>query len=689
MDNLTQAEFGDIMGQVTSEEDFMSAVLMIYANGRGETVVDVGLRQLPAAAPAGDPYSTRVRNAINVLSGLETLGNRGLEQGTLRQENLEEVFQNTIESPEFTNPARILGNAGFTIEPEITEGNGPNADEGRISFTVTDPNQEGAMSMSVLAERITPLAQDEFAIEQETIANLDQLFPRQDDGSNTDAQLNYLVDLDLNMDVMHTLVGEWSGGGLGIEDDEAVSTREVFARYDIDPQETLDAFNNLTEEEQVEFLEAGDGREAFMEQVLMLTVPLEEAGLGDAPLRIPRLGTAPAAPAAQKELPVKWKEHAGADLILQTKHITNSRELEIIVPRPEGATQNFYSTHWPEDNVAFHIRFHDTALPDGSKVLFLDEIQSDLAKAAKGDSDHISAFKDWPFVKNYTESALRRMVRWAAESGQYDSIGWTTGAQQVERYETATRRRVDSLNWRWDPEDQLPLQISVIKDNQPIKMLKFDWNSQGKFVDADGNTLQETIGEEQGNKLQQVAIENEAMTQYGIIDSEDLTIGDTGMKAYYDKIIPNTMNKLFGKKSLGGSRAHITKIEMGGSSEPKFIARPESVHYEQRTLAGRELHVVSFDHASLSSLGLGTDNFVFESFDAAVDFTSLIGSGLTNIEEVLTLEDNIVSVVYTGLATGPKSMAIKFPSEIEALAFSSDLETSTTLSSPRKCKTRP
>jgi hypothetical protein len=414
MDNLTQAEFGDIMGQVTSEEDFMSAVLMIYANGRGETVVDVGLRQLPAAAPAGDPYSTRVRNAINVLSGLETLGNRGLEQGTLRQENLEEVFQNTIESPEFTNPARILGNAGFTIEPEITEGNGPNADEGRISFTVTDPNQEGAMSMSVLAERITPLAQDEFAIEQETIANLDQLFPRQDDGSNTDAQLNYLVDLDLNMDVMHTLVGEWSGGGLGIEDDEAVVTREVFARYDIDPQETLDAFNNLTEEEQVEFFEAGDGREAFMEQVLMLTVPLEEAGLGDAPLRIPRLGTAPAAPAAQKELPVKWKEHAG---------------------------------------VAFHIRFHDTALPDGSKVLFLDEIQSDLAKAAKGDSDHLSAFKDWPFVKNYTESALRRMVRWAAESGQYDSIGWTTGAQQVERYETATRRRVDSLNWRWDPEE--------------------------------------------------------------------------------------------------------------------------------------------------------------------------------------------------------------------------------------------
>ena len=43
--------------------------------------------------------------------------------------------------------------------------------------------------------------------------------------------------------------------------------------------------------------------------------------------------------------------------------------------------------------------------------------------------------------------SLKRMLRYAAEN-DFDTLSWTTGTQQVERYETATRAKVDKIHWQ-------------------------------------------------------------------------------------------------------------------------------------------------------------------------------------------------------------------------------------------------
>ncbi|MDP7337669.1 MAG: hypothetical protein QF786_00005 [Vicinamibacterales bacterium] len=53
---------------------------------------------------------------------------------------------------------------------------------------------------------------------------------------------------------------------------------------------------------------------------------------------------------------------------------------------------------------------------------------------------------DAPFKTTWTELAIKRMLRYAADGG-YDVVAWTTGEQQVERYESELRAKVDRIKW--------------------------------------------------------------------------------------------------------------------------------------------------------------------------------------------------------------------------------------------------
>ncbi|MBQ2258976.1 MAG: hypothetical protein II339_01800, partial [Spirochaetales bacterium] len=49
------------------------------------------------------------------------------------------------------------------------------------------------------------------------------------------------------------------------------------------------------------------------------------------------------------------------------------------------------------------------------------------------DYDYSVAIPDAPFEKNWSELAMKRMLRYAAENG-YDAVAWTKGEQQADRY---------------------------------------------------------------------------------------------------------------------------------------------------------------------------------------------------------------------------------------------------------------
>jgi hypothetical protein len=179
-------------------------------------------------------------------------------------------------------------------------------------------------------------------------------------------------------------------------------------------------------------------------------------------------------------------------------------------PRNDEYTQN----HFDQPGLIAHVRFNERTDAQGRRVLFLEEIQSDLHARGRdegyaepipkdlpliaeqvgpesnptwrittGDGRFISAIdakipKEWalriarnsvrgtlqagrppalPFKTTWPELALKRMVRFAAEEG-FDRIAWTSGAAQVQRY--GKRAHIGQVRW------SVPGTITALADGR-------------------------------------------------------------------------------------------------------------------------------------------------------------------------------------------------------------------------------
>lgn len=230
---------------------------------------------------------------------------------------------------------------------------------------------------------------------------------------------------------------------------------------------------------------------------------------------------------------------------------------------------DFTSSHWSEPNVLAHVRFTIRILPNGKKVLFIEEIQSDwhqkgrkdgyrgddslspedrtrferLREVAFGDmskedlaffdatKDKVdrmqSAVPDAPFKKTWHELALRRMLRYAAEHG-CDSLAWTTGAQQNARYDL--RKQVQSIH--------------AIRNDFGKYVISF-FDKRGHQHDVGGEYSAEDLPDVVGKELAQKIVDNPEHDQR--YSGLDLQVGGSGMKGFYDQIILAYLNK-YGKK---------------------------------------------------------------------------------------------------------------------------------------------
>ena len=141
-----------------------------------------------------------------------------------------------------------------------------------------------------------------------------------------------------------------------------------------------------------------------------------------------------------------------------------------------------------------------------------------------------------PFEKNWHELAMKRMLRLAAEEG-YDYVAWTTGEQQVERYNLSNQ--VSKI--------EIGLDGRSTKENPLYEVFTFD--AAGNVIDEasgmfNSERLGSVFGKELATRLAKSADEKEGMAT---IDGEGLKIGGEGMKGFYDDILPRFMNK-YGKK---------------------------------------------------------------------------------------------------------------------------------------------
>lgn len=276
------------------------------------------------------------------------------------------------------------------------------------------------------------------------------------------------------------------------------------------------------------------------------------------------------------------------------RQIANTEVQIDLAMRSTDDPSAFVGGHFDEPNVLAHIRFNERVDADGKRVLFIEEIQSDwhqkgrragyqgsgstideqidaaqeeLARRAglgedadaaawqRARDDHPDlgtridallqqrpsggAVPDAPFKKTWHELAFKRALRWAADN-DFDSVAWTTGRQQAERYDLSKHIKTLTV----DAFGEGPSRAYTIN-------FQTHAGEQQGFGAKSADQLADAIGKDMAEKI----TSNPDKRQ--IYEGLDLRVGGEGMAAFYDRMLPNVANRL-GKKF--GARAGTAEL---------------------------------------------------------------------------------------------------------------------------------
>jgi hypothetical protein len=161
----------------------------------------------------------------------------------------------------------------------------------------------------------------------------------------------------------------------------------------------------------------------------------------------------------------------------------------------------------------------------------ITQIDSDLRKLK-------SAVPDAPMKKTWHEFVSKRLLHDAAESGA-DNVSWTTGAQQAARYDLA--KSIDTIHANDIGQGIKTIEI-LPRSGQTIYLEA----ENGKIITGRPEYLNKSLSDVLGKEMTE-KIQNIQTGKNQTFSGDDLKIGGEGMKGFYDKIIPDYMNKL-GKK---------------------------------------------------------------------------------------------------------------------------------------------
>lgn len=313
---------------------------------------------------------------------------------------------------------------------------------------------------------------------------------------------------------------------------------------------------------------------------------------------------------------------------------------------------DFRSGHFNEPNILAHMRVTDRTI-DGKKTLFVEEIQSDWHQAGrkkgyfnqkaidqnieeqkqlvqmktqalkdaepytekgmdapqeiiekytmaddrlnalrKQESQLKNAIPDAPFKKNWQELTMKRAMQMAAEGG-YDRVAFTTGKQQADRYNLS--KQVNSIDWKPYNERGATKLINIMPKNG--NLIELPINADGKVIERiggqfAGKSIDEIIGKEVAKKIME--------TPDGDLTGQGLEIGGEGMKGFYDKILPDFINKYGKKHGLKVGQTNLSKnwkgedlfdyLEKQGMTMKEYDALSKEQQNALLKKAGDEVH---------------------------------------------------------------------------------------------------
>lgn len=164
---------------------------------------------------------------------------------------------------------------------------------------------------------------------------------------------------------------------------------------------------------------------------------------------------------------------------------------------------------------------------------------------------------DAPFKTTWQELAAKRMLRYAAEHG-YDKLSWDTGDTNADRYDLS--KQIDRVEYM--PKDGGGRLIGI-KDKRIV--LNEDGVQPEKLPDYIGKDVAQKLLDTPVRPLNPSA----EQPQHGhFLEGIDLKVGGDGMRAFYDRILPQFMSKY--AKKWG---AKVSLVEPSGLSKPEGIRK--------------------------------------------------------------------------------------------------------------------
>ena len=242
--------------------------------------------------------------------------------------------------------------------------------------------------------------------------------------------------------------------------------------------------------------------------------------------------------------------------------ITPSLEktLQILEAKKAAGESNYQSSHWQDHpNVLAHMRLSDRRGPNNEKLLHVEELQSDWHQAGRkhgydnpeerqriveklARNEELTpqeektrirylgriGVQDAPHKKSWHELAMKHVLGEAARGG-YHGIVITPGEEQAKRFDLS--KHVD--------------RVEYFPETNNLVAMK-----NGKMITAETvapEKLDSFIGKEAAKRLlEQPVSPTKRIGETGmhLLEGQDLQVGGEGMKGFYDKILPDYLNKL-------------------------------------------------------------------------------------------------------------------------------------------------
>lgn len=286
----------------------------------------------------------------------------------------------------------------------------------------------------------------------------------------------------------------------------------------------------------------------------------------------------------------------------------------------ELTARDYQSNHWRERNILAHVRLDDRVDTAGRRVLFVNEIQSDWGQdgkkkgfgsvpqwgiqnarglrpvrfdtraEAEAEAREYSEIHQMPYevvevgvrdgvpaapfvtdTKSWVGLAFKRIVTLAAEEG-YDAVAIINGQQAADLYD-------------------LSKQVKEVAYNKGTKALRV-LGKDGREV-FNGRKPMDELSDFLGKEVADKIAEGGNFVQ---LTGLDLKVGGEGMRAFYDKIVPQVARDVL--KKVGGQVGTIEVAHPGSGKHVIDYQDRFEVWRTFRTAPGGHRDVVGPDYAS-------------------------------------------------------------------------------------------